>query len=105
MQIISLLKKKHEVFGIKSEWLFSNKEGELLKKRGYFDFNTVLQKKFKTKASGSYTFRRGMNARMEAAGIEPSERAAILGHSVETNLNNYTFAKPDYLDRVRRSLG
>lgn len=42
---------------------------------------------------------------MEEAGIEPSERAAILGHSVETNLKHYTFAKPKYLDRVRAALG
>lgn len=58
-----------------------------------------------TTVSGSYAFRRGVSARMEEAGIEPSERAAILGHSVETNLKHYTFAKPKYLDRVRAALG
>lgn len=105
LKILDALMKKKEELGIKSEWLFSDKDGELLKKKGYFEFNNVLHKKYQTKASGSYTFRRGMSARMEAAGIEPSERAAILGHSVETNLKNYTFAKPDYLDRVRKALG
>ena len=105
LKILDALMKRKEELGIKSEWLFSDKDGELLKKKGYFEFNNVLHKKYQTKASGSYTFRRGMSARMEAAGIEPSERAAILGHSVETNLKNYTFAKPDYLDRVRKALG
>jgi len=85
LHILTMLKQRKEELGIQSEWLFTNKEGELLKKKGYFDFIHSLQKKYNTKASGSYTFRCGMSARMEATGIEPSERAAILGHSVETN--------------------
>lgn len=105
IRILLELKKKKEELGIESEWIFSNKSGELLKKKGYFDFFNVLQKKLGLKASGSYTFRRGLSARLEAAGIEPSERAAILGHSVETNLKHYTFAKPGYLKRVKSALG
>lgn len=103
--VLRRLKVDKEAMGIKSDWLFTDKDGELLKKKGYFDFNTALHKKMGTTVSGSYAFRRGVSARMEAAGIEPSERAAILGHSVETNLKHYTFAKPKYLDRVRAALG
>ena len=99
------LKNTKKQLGIESEWLFTDKEGNLLKKKGYFDFNVQLHKKFGMKVSGSYAFRRGISARLEYAGIEPSERAAILGHSVETNLRHYTFAKPDYLERVRVALG
>ena len=102
--VLRRLKVDKEAMGIKSDWLFTDKDGELLKKKGYFDFNTALHKKMGTTVSGSYAFRRGVSARMEAAGIEPSERAAILGHSVETNLKHYTFAKPKYLDRVRAAL-
>lgn len=76
-----------------------------LKKKGYFDFVTALHKKMDTKVHGSYAFRRGVNARMEEAGVEPSIRATAMGHSIETNLKYYTFAKPKYLDKVRAALG
>lgn len=105
IEILQKLKEHKKQLGIESEWLFTDKEGNLLKKKGYFDFNVQLHKKFGMKVSGSYAFRRGISARLEYAGIEPSERAAILGHSVETNLRHYTFAKPDYLERVRVALG
>lgn len=103
--VLRRLKVDKEAMGIKSDWLFTDKDGELLKKKGYFDFITALHKKMRTTVSGSYAFRRRVSARMEEAGIEPSERAAVLGHSVETNLKHYTFAKPKYLDRVRAALG
>ncbi len=38
-------------------------------------------------------------------GLESPERAKLLGHSVETNLRNYTYAKSDeYLDELRNVL-
>lgn len=105
IEVLHKLKSKKEELGIISEWIFTNKDGKLLKKKGYFDFNTELHKKYGFRVHGSYAFRRGLSARLESAGIEPSERAAILGHSVETNLRHYTFAKPDYLNRVKNALG
>lgn len=105
IEVLQKLKSKKEELGIVSEWIFTNKNGKLLKKKGYFDFNNDLNKKYGFRVHGSYAFRRGLSARLERAGIEPSERAAILGHSVETNLRHYTFAKPDYLSRVKNALG
>lgn len=104
IEVLEKLRAKKEELGIVSEWLFTNTNGELLKKKGYFDFNNELNKKYRFRVHGSYAFRRGLSARLESKGIEPSERAAILGHSVETNLRHYTFAKPDYLNRVRNAL-
>lgn len=105
IEILEKLRAKKEKLGIDSEWIFTNIDGELLKKKGYFDFNNELHKKYCFRVHGSYAFRRGLSARLESSGIEPSERAAILGHSVETNLKHYTFAKPDYLSRVKTALG
>ncbi len=105
IKVLRKLKADKEAMGIKSEWLFSDKDGDVLKKKGYFDFVTALHKKMDTKVHGSYAFRRGVNARMEEAGVEPSIRATAMGHSIETNLKYYTFAKPKYLDKVRAALG
>lgn len=105
LDILNKLERKKQELGIESEWLFTDKQGKPLKKKGYFDFVGTLNRKLGLSPKGSYAFRRGFSARLEAAGIEPSERAEILGHSVETNLRHYTFAKPDYLRRVKEALG
>ena len=34
-------------------------------------------------------------------GISVADRAAMLGHSIQTNLQFYSFAKKDYLENVR----
>ena len=105
IEVLQKLEIKKKEFGIVSEWLFTNKDGELLKKKGYFDFNNEIHKKYGFKVHGSYAFRRGLSAKLESKGIPPSERAAILGHSVETNLKHYTFAQADYFSRVRSAMG
>ena len=37
-------------------------------------------------------------------GISVADRAAMLGHSIQTNLQYYSFAQKDYLDNVRQLL-
>ena len=37
-------------------------------------------------------------------GISAPDRAAMLGHSVETNLRHYSFAKKSYIEDVRNRL-
>jgi hypothetical protein len=37
-------------------------------------------------------------------GISTADRAAMLGHSIESNLKYYSFAQKDYLDNVRAIL-
>jgi hypothetical protein len=37
-------------------------------------------------------------------GISPADRAAMLGHSIETNLKFYSFAQKDYISNVRAIL-
>ena len=37
-------------------------------------------------------------------GISVADRAAMLGHSIQTNLAFYSFAQKDYLDNVRQLL-
>lgn len=102
--VLDELRKKQSDTGIKSEWLFADENGNLRNKGGYFRFIGKLRKKLNFGEKSSYAFRRGLSAKLESKGIEPSDRAKILGHSVETNLRHYTFAKPQYLDRVQSVL-
>lgn len=105
VEVLEKLKAKKEELGIESEWLFTDRKGKLKTKKGYFDFIRDTRKKYTFKTHSSYAFRRGLSAKLESKGVAPSERAAILGQSVETNLKHYTFAKPDYLDRVKAAMG
>lgn len=89
---------------IESEWLFTKKDGTLLRKSDYSDFLLDACKALGIKSKGSYAFRRAFNSKMEKNGIPVSERALIMGHSISTNLNNYSFGQVDYLDRVRLAL-
>lgn len=102
--VLDELRKTQDALGVKSEWLFADKTGNLRNKGGYFRFIGKLREKLNFGEKSSYAFRRGLSAKLESKGIEPSDRAKILGHSVETNLRHYTFAKPQYLDRVQSVL-
>lgn len=102
--VLEELKKAQDTSGIKSEWLFADENGNLRNKGGYFRFIGKLREKLHFGKKSSYAFRRGLSAKLESKGIEPSDRAMILGHSVETNLRHYTFAKPQYLNRVQSVL-
>lgn len=102
-EILERLRMQKKELGIESEWLFSDKRGELLKKKGYFDFFNALKKKHSLTLS-SYAFRREFNARLEKANVPVSYRAAVSGHSPETNLKNYTYAGHDYLDIIKNAL-
>ena len=45
-----------------------------------------------------------MNLFTVQLGISAADRAAMLGHSIGTNLKYYSFAQKDYLDNVRALL-
>ncbi|MCI7129574.1 MAG: hypothetical protein MSA09_03230, partial [Lachnospiraceae bacterium] len=46
--------------------------------------------------SNNHAFRMALNSYVFVPmGLTPAERAKILGHSVQTNLNHYTFARSD----------
>lgn len=104
LEVLEKLKQYQDAKGIKSEWLFADDNGNLRNKGGYFKFFIKLRNKLDLGEKSSYAFRRGFSAKLESRGIEPSDRAKILGHSVETNLRHYTFAKPNYLERVQSVL-
>lgn len=102
--VLRKLREVKETQGLVSDWLFSDREGNVLRKKGYFDFQTGLKGKFPFVTKSSYVFRRGLSSRMEQAGIEVTVRAAVLGHSPDTNLHNYSFAVPEYLTKAKAAL-
>lgn len=104
IELLELLKEAKNRENIFSDWLFSDREGNVLRKSNYCDFVRESCIKIGVKSRGTYAFRRGLSAKMERNAIPASVRAKILGHSIETNLKNYTFAPVDYLETVRNVL-
>lgn len=104
-KILTELRAKQEELGIESEWLFCKEDGEWITTVGYYKALYRLCKKLGLKLTNNHAFRIALNSYVFIpAGVEVSERARILGHSVETNLKYYTFAKKDYLDDVADKL-
>ncbi len=86
------------------EWLFVDDKGTILSTGGYHSSHARMIKRLKIKPISSYAYKRGIKNKLEKAGIAPSERAAILGHTFETNIKYYTFAIPKYIEDVKKVL-
>ena len=98
--ILDELKEKQEALGIKSEWVFCKKDGSWITTVAYYKNLYGISKKLGLRLSNNHAFRMALNSYVYTTmGLPASERARILGHSVETNLRFYTFARTDdYID-------
>lgn len=101
-EILFELREKQKKLGINSEWVFAKEDGEWITTAGYYESLYRLCKKLGLKLSNNHAFRIALNSYVFIPmGMDVTTRARILGHSVQTNLNHYTFARTDeYLDEV-----
>lgn len=103
--ILSELRAKQKSLGISSEWVFAKENSEWITTAGYSKALYRLCKKLGLKLSNNHAFRMSLNSYVYIpAGLNETTRAAILGHSVETNLRRYSFTKSEYLDEVTEVL-
>lgn len=102
--ILVSLRKKQEELGIHSEWVFARSDGSWINVDSYSKSLYRLCKGDKDRGttglglrlSNNHAFRMALNSYVFVPmGLTPAERAKILGHSVQTNLNHYTFARSD----------
>ena len=105
-RILDSLKNNQHKLGITSEWVFCNKDGEWITTKGYYDALYRLTKKLGLQLTNNHAFRMYINSYVYVPiGLPVTERAKLLGHSVETNLNHYTFARTDdYLDELSQKI-
>lgn len=103
--ILMELKEVQEKIGIESEFVFCNFKGEWLTTSGYESFLKGVCENCGFIVTNNHAFRMSLNTNVFIPlGIEVGERAKFLGHSIRTNLQNYTFAKKDYLETARNLL-
>lgn len=93
--ILSELKSKQLSLKIDSEWGFCKEDGNWITTAGYYkSLYKICVEKLKLKLSNNHAFRIALNANvLIPMGLEAPERPSILGHSVETNLQYYTFSR------------
>lgn len=73
-----------------------------LSKSAYITFLRRLCQSFDLKVTNNHALRMSLNSNvLIPLGISVADRAAMLGHSIETNLKCYSFARKGYLDEVR----
>ncbi len=101
--ILTELKQKQEALGIHSEWVFAKEDGEWTTTVAYYEsLYKVCVEKLGLGLSNNHAFRIALNSYvLIPMGLNPAERARILGHSVKTNLENYTFSRDkEYLHEI-----
>lgn len=110
-RILTELKQKQDLLGIKSEWVFCKEDGSWTTTASYSEALYRLCKGDKARGTdglglelcNNHAFRIALNSYVFIPmGLDAPERAKLLGHSVETNLKHYTFARTDeYLSEIK----
>lgn len=105
-KILQSLKAKQDALGINSEWVFCKRDGTWILYGTYAYHLRKECKKLGLNLTNNHAFRMYLNSYVYCETIDTNaERGAILGHSPETNLRNYTFARSDdYMDELCRKI-
>ena len=99
--IFRRLKNNQEEMNIKSEYIFCKEDGSCI---NTFNYERNVNKLFKLmgfEGHNNHILRRSLNSNVFIPlGIPATERARMLGHSVETNLRFYSYADKDTNDSI-----
>lgn len=103
--LLSEIKEKQKALGIDSEFVFCHEDGEWIKTDAYETFLRRICQSKGFKVTNNHALRMSLNSNvLIPMGVSVADRAAMLGHSIETNLRYYSFAQKDYLENVRALL-
>lgn len=103
--LLTELRLKQKELGIESEYIFCHKDGDWIKKDAYLTFLRRLCQSKGFSVTNNHALRMSLNSNvLLPMGISVADRAAMLGHSIQTNLQYYSYAQKDYLDNVRQLL-
>ena len=103
--LLDEIKSKQDKLNIHSEYIFCHENGEWIKTDAYITFLRRLCQSKHFHVTNNHALRMSLNSNvLIPKGVSVADRAAMLGHSIETNLRHYSFAQKDYLDNVRAIL-
>lgn len=102
--ILDEMKQMQKASGVESEYIFCHKDGHFVNPEAYAEYVHSVFQAVGIKGKTSYVFRRGVNQLLDECGVSPTNRAKLLGHTVQTNLSCYTFANRDVVEIGRKAL-
>ena len=104
--LLGEIKALQETFGIESEYIFCHEDGEWIKTDAYETCLRRLLRSAGMPVTNNHAFRMSLNSNIfiGKCNIPVTERARLLGHSVETNLRHYSYASKDGLTDVKALL-
>lgn len=104
-ELLNEIKEKQEKLGIKSEFIFCHEDGTWIKTKGYETFLRRLCRSQGLTVTNNHALRMSLNSNvLLPMGISAADRAAMLGHSVQTNLKFYSYAQKDYIENIKNLL-
>ena len=99
--ILDRVKEEQHSLGIQSEFVFARRDGAWTTTISYEEFLLRLCKSLGLAVTNNHAFRMSLNSNVFIPlGIPVTTRALLLGHSVEVNLKNYSYAEKDNLKDV-----
>lgn len=98
------IRDKQKALGIKTKYVICEEDGSNMNKDSYGTFIRRLCQSFNLESTNNHTLRKTLNSLvLIPAGFTVTERAAMLGHTPETNLRHYSFDPRNSLsDKVNR---
>ena len=99
--LLSEIKSVQDSLGIKSEYVFCNREGRWIYTKAYSDCLRALCRSLGFQVTNNHAFRMSLNSNVFIPlGIPVTERARLLGHSVETNEKYYSYARKNSMQDI-----
>ena len=99
--LLSEIKSVQDSLGIESEYVFCNREGRWIYTKVYSDCLRALCRSLGFQVTNNHTFRMSLNSNVFIPlGIPVTERARLLGHSVETNEKYYSYARKNSMQDI-----
>ena len=99
--LLDEIKTLQDELNIHSEYIFCHENGEWIKTDAYMTCLRRLCRSLNLDVTNNHAFRMSLNSNIFIpAGLPVTERARLLGHSVEVNLRNYSFAGKENLQDI-----
>ena len=99
------LRQKQKALHIQSEYVFCKEDGAWLNKIDYGKFFRRLCKQLGFTVTKNHALRKSLNSKvLSPNNVSVADRARLLGHSVSTNLNHYSYCQKDYVEKTREIL-
>lgn len=99
------IKARQKEAGIKSEYLFCKADGTPITKQSIGKYYAYRCKLLGLKITNLHAVRMTLNSlEFCKLGISPAEQAYILGHSIRTNQEHYTYTREEQVNDIRQKI-